>query len=206
MKNKRHIGRIVSWKTEQGYGFIHPLKGADADLFLHINDVQDKIEPKVGDVYVFSVEKDKKGNPIAAFAHPHKPHFWKTLSMIGLSLAVLAPFVLSVCVYSRRAFPFFFYLGMSVIAFLMHREDKRRAEKQLWRIPDDSIHLVELLGGWPGTLIGQRRYQLKARKKSYQGALRFIIFLHLIGWVDYLLLQNLILWFIIEGLIKIAEN
>ena len=46
--------------------------------------------------------------------------------------------------------------------------------------------MVELLGGWPGALLGQRRFRHKTRKRSYQLVFWLIGALHLAAWLTYL--------------------
>ncbi len=56
----------------------------------------------------------------------------------------------------------------SAVAYRVHAVDKRRAEEGLWRIPEANLHLLELLGGWPGAFLAQRRLRHKCSKGSYQ--------------------------------------
>ena len=45
---------------------------------------------------------------------------------------------------------------------------QRRAEEREWRVPEARLHLLELLGGWPGAFLAQRRLRHKCAKGSYQ--------------------------------------
>ena len=56
----------------------------------------------------------------------------------------------------------------SVIAFGMMGYDKRQAKNGGWRVPEKTLHTIELVGGWPGSLAGQRYFRHKTRKTSYQ--------------------------------------
>lgn len=60
------------------------------------------------------------------------------------------------------------YLAMSVIAFLIYGWDKSSAKKGRWRTPEKTLHLLSLVGGWPGALAGQRIFRHKTSKKSFQ--------------------------------------
>jgi uncharacterized membrane protein YsdA (DUF1294 family) len=44
---------------------------------------------------------------------------------------------------------------MSVIAIIMYAKDKNAAEWGRWRTPEITLHLLSLLGGWPGAGIAQ---------------------------------------------------
>lgn len=56
----------------------------------------------------------------------------------------------------------------SIFSYVAYRSDKRRAEEGSWRIPESTLHLADLLGGWPGGLIAQRQYRHKTAKTSFQ--------------------------------------
>ncbi|WP_207148041.1 DUF1294 domain-containing protein, partial [Thiohalocapsa halophila] len=42
------------------------------------------------------------------------------------------------------------YPLMSLVAYLMYARDKLAAIRRTWRVPESSLHLAELCGGWPG--------------------------------------------------------
>lgn len=46
--------------------------------------------------------------------------------------------------------------------------DKEKAKKNTWRTPEYTLHLLELLGGWPGSYIAQTQFHHKIKKMSYQ--------------------------------------
>lgn len=56
----------------------------------------------------------------------------------------------------------------SALAYWVYAVDKRRAEEGRWRIPEANLHLLELLGGWPGAFLAQQRLRHKCSKGSYQ--------------------------------------
>lgn len=203
MKNKLQSSTVISWKTEQGYGFMKNPNGG-ADLFLHINDIQGKLEPKCGDTVRFRLKTDEKGKTVVYGARIAGFNAFSTLSWIATTLVAATPFVLSAITFKRSPLPLISYSIMSTVCFFMIKIDKRRAEDGRWRIPDDSMHLAQLLWGWPGTLIAQKIYFHKARKKTFQGTLNFIIFIHIIFWVDYLLLEHMFLKDIVQLLSDFA--
>jgi alpha-amylase len=45
------------------------------------------------------------------------------------------------------------YLVMSLFAFIVYASDKRAAVRGDWRVSESTLHVLELLGGWPGTKI-----------------------------------------------------
>ena len=60
-----------------------------------------------------------------------------------------------------------FALGISALTFLVYAYDKRQAQAEGWRLPENPLHL-ELLGGWPGAFLAQRWLRHKCVKVGYQ--------------------------------------
>lgn len=56
----------------------------------------------------------------------------------------------------------------SLLSFVAIWRDKRAAGRGGWRTPESTLHLLELLGGWPGSLAGQRLFRHKTQKLSYR--------------------------------------
>src|SRR3546814_20396935 len=52
----------------------------------------------------------------------------------------------------------------------MYWLDKEAAQGGARRIPESTLHLVDLLGGWPGALIAQQQFRHKTVKASFQFA------------------------------------
>lgn len=69
-------------------------------------------------------------------------------------------------------------LALSLLCYAAQRSDKRRAQLGARRIPETWLHLGELLGGWPGSLVGQRRHRHKVGKVSYQTIFWLIVLTH----------------------------
>lgn len=66
-------------------------------------------------------------------------------------------------------------IGMSAIAFVFYGYDKRQAVKNKTRVPELILHLLALLGGTPGALLGQLLYRHKTKKLRFR-----IIFLAIV--------------------------
>jgi len=86
------------------------------------------------------------------------------------------------------------YPAFSVLAFLAYWRDKRSAERNDWRTPEQSLHLLELLGGWPGALLAQQVFRHKTRKLSFQLVFWAIVLLHQLFWIDWLSGGRLLGW------------
>ena len=83
--------------------------------------------------------------------------------------------------------PALFYGLMSLFAFGFYWSDKRRAQTDQRRISENSLHLFELLGGWPGALLAQQIFRHKTRKLPFQFLCWVIILVHQMFWLDWFL-------------------
>ncbi|MGN2413252.1 DUF1294 domain-containing protein [Pseudomonas syringae] len=79
-------------------------------------------------------------------------------------------------------------MGMSLLAFVLYRRDKRQAGIGGQRTPENVLHTLELLGGWPGALLAQQVFRHKTRKVSFQVVFWLIVVVHQALWVDWLFL------------------
>lgn len=79
-------------------------------------------------------------------------------------------------------------VAMSLITFVVYGIDKQRAGTARRRIPEQTLHLLALLGGWPGAWLAQRQFRHKTKKTSFQIVFWFMVGLHIVavaalGWV-----------------------
>lgn len=80
------------------------------------------------------------------------------------------------------------YPLVSLFSFCQYWLDKQHAQKGRWRTPENSLHIAELLGGWPGALVAQQVFRHKTRKASFQLVFWATVTLHQGFWLDHLLL------------------
>ena len=78
---------------------------------------------------------------------------------------------------------------MSVVCFAAYGVDKRQAANGGRRVPERILHILTLLGGWPGALLGQRQFRHKTKKLSYLIVFWFVVILHvvIVGTAMYVL-------------------
>ncbi len=55
----------------------------------------------------------------------------------------------------------------SLVALIAQGRDKRAARAGRRRTSERTLHLLELVGGWPGALVGMFLFHHKIRKPSY---------------------------------------
>ena len=63
---------------------------------------------------------------------------------------------------------FLVYLVMSVVTIVVYAMDKHKAANGKWRIPEATLHLFELLCGWPGAMLAQVIIRHKNAKVPFQ--------------------------------------
>ncbi len=71
------------------------------------------------------------------------------------------------------------YLLMSVVTFCVYALDKYKAKKGTWRTPERTLHVLELLCGWPGALAAQQILRHKSYKKSFRFVFWLMVLLNL---------------------------
>ena len=59
------------------------------------------------------------------------------------------------------------YLVCSLLTFVVYAFDKRAARGHRRRVPEARLHLLELIGGFPGALLAIRVLRHKSSKRSF---------------------------------------
>ncbi|MGF1453028.1 MAG: DUF1294 domain-containing protein [Opitutales bacterium] len=80
-------------------------------------------------------------------------------------------------------------LGLSLLGFGLVRWDKRQAQRGSWRTPEMTLHLIEMFGGWPGSLLARWRYRHKTAKAAYR-----TVFWAIVGIYQLLALDSIRGW------------
>jgi uncharacterized membrane protein YsdA (DUF1294 family)/cold shock CspA family protein len=167
-------GIISNWNEEKGFGFIAPKSGGKS-IFFHIKDYSCHHKRPLKDIEVqYHTSTDQKGRVCAVDVAPlkGKKYNGKKLLQIFLSLILFVIFSLVLyCLFDLKLIPIellWLYGIMSVIAFLMYAKDKNAAEWGKWRTPESTLHILSILGGWPGAKIAQSILRHKSKKLSFR--------------------------------------
>lgn len=60
------------------------------------------------------------------------------------------------------------YIAISPLTYARYASDKKAALQGEWRVPEKTLHLLSLLGGWPGAIIAQQRLRHKTKKTKFK--------------------------------------
>lgn len=77
------------------------------------------------------------------------------------------------------------YFSASAIAFCAYAIDKAAARNSRRRIRENTLHLLGLIGGWPGALLAQKMLHHKSRKNNFQAVFWTTVLLNCctLGWI-----------------------
>lgn len=126
----------------------------------------------------------------AAPSRPAQPlrHAGLKLGILALLCALPLAGSLQLWLEQYLPWPLLAYLLVSIVSFIQYAMDKRSAEIGRWRTTENTLHITELLGGWPGALVAQQVFRHKTRKVSFQVVFWLIVGLHQLVWLDRLVL------------------
>ena len=60
------------------------------------------------------------------------------------------------------------YVALSGVAFLAYAMDKSAARRGAWRMSESTLHVLALIGGWPGALVAQEVLRHKSQKQPFK--------------------------------------
>ena len=71
-------------------------------------------------------------------------------------------------------------LLLNLATFWLYWHDKNAAQRQAWRVPEDTLHLLALAGGWPAAWWAQQLLRHKSSKQSFRTAYAASVVSHLV--------------------------
>ncbi|MBE9004862.1 cold shock and DUF1294 domain-containing protein [Fortiea sp. LEGE XX443] len=213
MKPVLHNGQLTTWMDDRGFGFIQT-SGNSQKIFLHITAFKHlNRRPQVGDFIYYQITVDKDGKVRACNASL-KENTSKLIPYSSSSAAptkftskprakylslVLQTLLLSIipglgsihlALTTGNRIPLILYPVMSLITFILYRDDKLRAKQKQWRVPEKTLHLCEFMGGWLGAFVAQRKLHHKSSKVSYQVVFWIIVTFHIVFWLVWIIIKT----------------
>lgn len=172
-------GVLKAWDEERGFGFIEPAQGGK-DIFVPLTAFAPGTQrPRVKQRVRFEIETGPDGQPQASQVEAAMPASLRSVSRheasahwtmaIRLVLpAFLGLYLLLAMAWEIPASVALGYLALSALTLCTHAMDKYAAKRGLQRTSENMLHLLSLLGGWPGTLLAQRWVRHKSAKTQFR--------------------------------------
>ena len=172
----RHQGRIHNWNDDKGFGFVTPNGGGDK-AFVHIKAfARATRRPVDDDPITYTIARDRQGRLQAnavRFVGEKKPAddratpgwFGPAFTLLFVTALVCAALTGHLTTTVLAA-----YAILSGGAFIAYGLDKSAANAGRQRTPETTLHVLGLIGGWPGALLAQRVFRHKSRKLAFQQA------------------------------------
>lgn len=174
-------GKLTTWKDDKGFGFITPASG-EPEIFVHVSAfVNRRRRPVMNDRVKFHAQTGTDGRRQAANVsfHGDIPNVLTPVRMsLFVALGFLAYIGWSVYQATIPSGILWLYILVSGVTFVLYGHDKSAAQKGRRRVPESSLHFLELIGGWPGALVAQRFYHHKSAKLSFQLGFWFCVIIN----------------------------
>ena len=76
---------------------------------------------------------------------------------------------------------------LSLVAVAAYRADKSAAQRGAWRTPESTLHLIAVLGGWPGALIARQLFRHKTIKQPFRTVFWLTVTVNcgVLAWLAY---------------------
>ena len=180
----RDQGRLVEWFDEKGYGFIQPNDASKDRVFLHIKDfARQGPRPIIGCALEYTVLLDGEGRFRAQQVMYLKASQTQKILPKPKNLNVqqqkLKPMQIA-CVGYILALAVFTLLGMlsgmvllfisiiNALTYWMYAQDKEAALLGNRRVPEQTLHILSFLGGWPTAWLAQEKMRHKTQKQPFR--------------------------------------
>lgn len=63
---------------------------------------------------------------------------------------------------------FMWFLAINVMTLVMYGADKMAARKGMRRVPEATLQVFGVTGGWPGAIVGQQLFRHKTQKQPFK--------------------------------------
>ena len=199
-RTERVHGTLTSWDDDRGFGFITAAQGSDK-TFVHIKSFPTRpTRPQLGEALSFEVERSADGkrratrvqvagqrmpSPSRRGTSPKRssasPKRSGPASYLPILLFVLGYLVVN-ALWPIPLWVAGLYLGASIVCFLVYAADKSAATNRRWRVSEQTLLLLGVIGGWPGAIVAQQTLRHKTQKASFRSAFWVTVFLNLIAF------------------------
>lgn len=180
----RDQGRLVEWFDDKGYGFIQPNDASKDRVFLHIKDfARQGPRPIVGCALEYTVLLDGEGRFRAQQVMYLKASQTQKIlpkpKNVNVQQQKLKPMQIA-CVGYILALAVFTIAGLlsgmvllfisiiNALTYWMYAQDKEAALLGNRRVPEQTLHVLSFLGGWPTAWLAQEKMRHKTQKQPFR--------------------------------------
>ena len=204
----RDQGRLVEWFDDKGYGFIQPNDASKDRVFLHIKDFSRQgPRPIVGCALEYTVLLDGEGRFRAQQVMYLKASQTQKIlpkpKNVNVQQQKLKPMQIA-CVGYILALAVFTLLGLlsgmvllfisiiNALTYWLYAQDKEAALLGNRRVPEQTLHILSFLGGWPTAWLAQEKMRHKTQKQPFRKiyfctiALNILLILWLISPLNFI--------------------
>ena len=199
----RDQGRLVEWVDDKGYGFIQPNDSSKDRVFLHIKDfARQGPRPITGCALEYVVQLDGQGRYKAkqvtylkasqtqkkSHQQP-KPQKNKSANNLQPMQIACVTYIVIIALMTisgvLNSMVLLFISIINALTYWMYAQDKEAAQSGNRRVPENTLHTLAFLGGWPAAWLAQQRLRHKTQKQPYRKIYICTIAFNilLIGWL-----------------------
>lgn len=177
----RDQGRLVEWFDDKGYGFIQPNETNKERVFLHIKDfARPGPRPIVGCALEYIVLLDGQGRFRAQQvtylkasqtgqkpkAKPTPPQKHSVMQLAGMAYFVALAVLVIAGLLSGLVL--LLICLMNAASYWFYAQDKEAAQLGGRRVPEQTLHVLAFLGGWPAAWLAQQKLRHKTQKQPFR--------------------------------------
>ncbi|MGB8695871.1 DUF1294 domain-containing protein [Acinetobacter sp.] len=180
----RDQGRLVEWFDEKGYGFIQPNDTSKDRVFLHIKDfARQGPRPIVGCALEYTVLLDGEGRFRAQQVMylkasqtqkilPKPKNVKEQAQKLKPMQIACVGYILALAVFTiaglLSGMVLLFISIINAMTYWMYAQDKEAALMGKRRVPEQTLHILSFLGGWPTAWLAQEKLRHKTQKQPFR--------------------------------------
>lgn len=149
-------GRLTTWNDEKGFGFIAPDDGTK-QIFIHAKGFYDQNKrPVVNQLISFTISHHKNGRKFATeVTFNEVPTIKRTPYKMNMAKFIFPfSFIFFIgfmtLITELPIIVIYYYITLSILTFIIYRSDKTSAQYGRQRTPENTLHFLSCIGGWPG--------------------------------------------------------
>ena len=203
---QKHHGTIAKFDNERKFGFIQ-FDNKNRQIFFHVSRFKAGRNPNIGEQVLFDIGQDKQVRPVAiniqeaqfvaqkqqerkqkqqaykAYQERQEQKHGQLNLLCGVSVVYLLilAIVLLMSGFSLKLLGVYFIMG--IVSFFIYYQDKVKAQNNQWLIPENTLHTIDVFGGWIGATFAHKLLNHKATKADFRVVFYITVALNIIGFL-----------------------